>query len=240
MTYYRRAPRSLEHALDELSDELAPATLLGDIQRVWSATVGPAIAAQAQPTAERGGVVTVSCAASVWAQELDLMAPQIIDRLNAALGERIRSEAALRGRRPPALSTACGGTCFMPNLQGKTSTSRPRFRPELVLSSCIQILDVPARLAWRGHRDVPTSSEDRWRTTKPRGQTRPIHPVTTPRTSPSSKVSRQCASVRACTSAPPGSAVCTTSSTRSSTTPSTRRWPATARRRRSRSIPTTR
>ena len=57
------------------------------MQRVWPSTVGPSIAAQAQPTAERGGVVTVSCAASVWAQELDLMAPQIIERLNAALGE---------------------------------------------------------------------------------------------------------------------------------------------------------
>jgi predicted nucleic acid-binding Zn ribbon protein len=78
----------LQYALDDLSDELAPATVLGDVQRVWSATVGPAIAAQAQPTAERGGVVTVSCAASVWAQELDLMAPQIIERLNAALTER--------------------------------------------------------------------------------------------------------------------------------------------------------
>src|SRR5665811_462011 len=71
MTYYRRAPRSLQHALDDLSDDLAPATVLGDVQRVWPSTVGPAIAAQARPTAERGGVVTVSCAASVWAQELD-------------------------------------------------------------------------------------------------------------------------------------------------------------------------
>jgi predicted nucleic acid-binding Zn ribbon protein len=88
VTYYRRAPRSLQYALDDLTDDLAPATLLGDVQRVWSATVGPSIAAQAQPTTERGGVVTVSCAASVWAQELDLMAPQIIERLNAALGER--------------------------------------------------------------------------------------------------------------------------------------------------------
>ncbi len=88
MTQYRRAPRSLQCALDDLSDELAPATLLGDVQRIWPTTVGPAIAAQAQPTAERGGVVTVSCAASVWAQELDLMAPQIIERLNVALPDR--------------------------------------------------------------------------------------------------------------------------------------------------------
>jgi predicted nucleic acid-binding Zn ribbon protein len=91
MTYYRRAPRSLQYALDGLADDLAPATLLADVQRAWPATVGEPIAAQAQPTAERGGVVTVSCAASVWAQELDLMAPQIIARLNAALdGGRVQ------------------------------------------------------------------------------------------------------------------------------------------------------
>ena len=82
---HRRAPRSMEAALGALADDLAPQTLLGEVQRAWPATVGPSIAAEAQPTAERGGVVTVSCAASVWAQELDLMAPQIIRRLNEAL-----------------------------------------------------------------------------------------------------------------------------------------------------------
>jgi predicted nucleic acid-binding Zn ribbon protein len=82
---YRRAPRSLHAALESLADDLAPQTLLGDVQRAWPAVVGGAITEQAEPTAERGGVVTVSCSASVWAQELDLMAPQIIERLNAAL-----------------------------------------------------------------------------------------------------------------------------------------------------------
>ena len=81
----RRGPRPLAEAFGALADELAPATLLADVQRAWPATVGDAIAAQARPTAERAGVVTVSCAASVWAQELDLMAPQLIGRLNAAL-----------------------------------------------------------------------------------------------------------------------------------------------------------
>jgi predicted nucleic acid-binding Zn ribbon protein len=82
---YRRAPHSLGGALGMLADELAPQTLLADVQRAWPTVVGPSIAAQAQPIAERGGVVTVSCSASVWAQELDLMAPQIIERLNGAL-----------------------------------------------------------------------------------------------------------------------------------------------------------
>jgi predicted nucleic acid-binding Zn ribbon protein len=52
--------------------------------------VGTAIAAEAEPTSERAGVLTVSCSASVWAQELDLMGPAIVERLNSRLrGGRI-------------------------------------------------------------------------------------------------------------------------------------------------------
>ncbi len=82
---YRRAPRKMESALTALADDLAPRTLLADVQRAWPAVVGASIADQADPTSERAGVVTISCSASVWAQELDLMAPQIIPRLNEAL-----------------------------------------------------------------------------------------------------------------------------------------------------------
>lgn len=82
---YRRGPRSLDGAFGELADELAPETMLAEVQRVWAKAVGEAIAAEAQPTAERGGIVTVSCSASVWAQELDLMAPQIVAQLNVRL-----------------------------------------------------------------------------------------------------------------------------------------------------------
>jgi predicted nucleic acid-binding Zn ribbon protein len=72
-------------ALGDLADRLAPETLLAAVQRAWPRTVGDAIAAEAQPTAERAGVLTISCSASVWAQELDLMAPQILERINHAL-----------------------------------------------------------------------------------------------------------------------------------------------------------
>ena len=85
MTPYRRSPRSMQAALTVLADELAPETLLAEAQRAWPGVVGPSIAAQAQPTAERGGVLTISCAASVWAQELDLMSVAILERLNEAL-----------------------------------------------------------------------------------------------------------------------------------------------------------
>jgi predicted nucleic acid-binding Zn ribbon protein len=94
---YRRSPRPLALALDAMAEQLAPDTLLADVQRAWPEAVGASVAVQARPTAERGGVVTISCAASVWAQELDLMAPQIIERLNGGLRhgrvERLRCVA---------------------------------------------------------------------------------------------------------------------------------------------------
>jgi predicted nucleic acid-binding Zn ribbon protein len=98
----RRAPRPLANALAPLQAALAPATLLAAVQRIWPEVAGEAIAREATPVAERGGVVTVACAASVWAQELDLMAPLLIAKLNAAIevGEvrRLRCVTGARER----------------------------------------------------------------------------------------------------------------------------------------------
>ncbi|QEC46799.1 DUF721 domain-containing protein [Baekduia soli] len=86
----RRSPRPLSSAIGDLTDRLAPRTTLADVQRVWPDAVGAAIAREALPTAERGGTLTVTCRSSVWAQELDLMGPELVGRINAALGaERI-------------------------------------------------------------------------------------------------------------------------------------------------------
>jgi predicted nucleic acid-binding Zn ribbon protein len=82
---YRRGLRPLAPALDRMREELAPQTLLAAVQRVWPEAVGPVIASEARPTAERGGVLTISCSAAVWAQELDLMGPTILQQLNALL-----------------------------------------------------------------------------------------------------------------------------------------------------------
>ena len=88
MTTRRRSPRPLGLALDGVRDQLAPDTVLAAVQRRWREAVGESIAAIATPTAERAGVLTVACAASVWAQELDLMGPMVVERLNALLGGR--------------------------------------------------------------------------------------------------------------------------------------------------------
>ena len=82
----RVAPRPLTDALAELTGRLAPASTLARVQELWPRAAGPAIAAHATPVAERDGVLSVSCDASVWAQELDLMADELIAALNEALG----------------------------------------------------------------------------------------------------------------------------------------------------------
>jgi predicted nucleic acid-binding Zn ribbon protein len=81
----RVAPRPLSAALDAFTNTLAPASTLARVQEIWEHAAGPAIAASACPTAEHGGVLTVTCEAAVWAQELDLMADDLIARLNLAL-----------------------------------------------------------------------------------------------------------------------------------------------------------
>src|SRR5207248_4507005 len=81
----RTAPRRLGLALAGVSERLAPATTLAQVQARWPETVGAAIAAEAEPVSERDGLVTVACRSAVWAQELDLLGPEVVMRLNESL-----------------------------------------------------------------------------------------------------------------------------------------------------------
>jgi predicted nucleic acid-binding Zn ribbon protein len=56
------------------------------VQAAWARATGPAIAAAATPAAEREGVLTVVCESSVWANELEMLAREVIVALNAELG----------------------------------------------------------------------------------------------------------------------------------------------------------
>ena len=98
----RRMPRSASTALEALTQTVAPASLLADVQRAWPEAAGGALAARATPTAARAGVVTLTCESAVWAHELTLMAPQLVTRLNGALGDdrvlEVRCRAGGRSR----------------------------------------------------------------------------------------------------------------------------------------------
>ena len=99
----RRAPVPLAGAVNALADRLAPQTPLSAVQRVWPGVAGEVVAAEAEPVSERAGVVTIACRSAVWAQELTLLAPDLVTRLNDALGAprvtELRCTAAPR-RRP--------------------------------------------------------------------------------------------------------------------------------------------
>jgi predicted nucleic acid-binding Zn ribbon protein len=83
----RRAPRQAGEAFRVARDLAAPKTGLASVQANWLAAVGAQIAEVAQPISERSGTLTVECTNAMWAQELDLMQSQLLERLKEALGE---------------------------------------------------------------------------------------------------------------------------------------------------------
>ena len=81
-----REPRQIADALARVTAKAAPATTIARLQGCWESVAGPVIAAEAEPVSERSGVVTVACRSAVWANELELLAPGLVNGLNDALG----------------------------------------------------------------------------------------------------------------------------------------------------------
>ncbi len=82
----RAAPRPLAGAVERVSAGLAPPSLLASVQRLWTQAAGETVARESEPSAERDGVVTVTCRSAVWAQELDLLSAELLEQLNQELG----------------------------------------------------------------------------------------------------------------------------------------------------------
>ncbi len=168
----RAAPRTIADALAELTAAIAPATPLARVQEVWGAAAGPAIAAASRPVGEREGVLTVTCEAAVWAQELDLMATDIVARVNAELGCRDDPRAALPDRLTGAGrgASADGAPArrrprkhrHFPVFCRHFGARRGRRRPPPVLS-LTDVFKPPQPWSSRpGFRGVSTSSESHW------------------------------------------------------------------------------
>ena len=91
-----RRPRPLAEVLPVLRSRLAPATVLADVQARWAEVAGERVAQEAEPVSERGGVVTVRCTSAVWASELSLMSPGLVERLNEGRPDGSPALTALR------------------------------------------------------------------------------------------------------------------------------------------------
>jgi predicted nucleic acid-binding Zn ribbon protein len=83
----RRAPRALSFALARVTADLEPATTLARVQGCWVDAVGERLATVARPVSEREGVVTLACEDAMWANELELLGPDLLEKLNVALGD---------------------------------------------------------------------------------------------------------------------------------------------------------
>ena len=83
----RRGPRPIGEALRQIGHEATPPTVLARVQAAWAEAVGEAIAAEAQPVSEHAGTLTVTCRSAAWASELELLAPELVEKLNGALAD---------------------------------------------------------------------------------------------------------------------------------------------------------
>ncbi len=64
----------------------------------WREVVGPQIAASSRPDSVREGMLFVTCKSSMWSSELSLHKPDIVKRLNAAVGKKIIEDIRFTAR----------------------------------------------------------------------------------------------------------------------------------------------
>ena len=211
------APATPASAVAALAAALEPATDARAVQAVWEEVVGEAIAAHCSPVVERGGVLEVACDEAVWAAELELLGPRSAARLSARDGIATDHLAALSRGPLRAIQKLADLQVFHASW-----TARPD--PSVCYCSVDEITSAPERRCSAADRGFATYLEDLWLTESIRERRRLRRPGHH--------------RPRGARGGPPAArhvhrldrraAACTTSSTRSSTTPSTRRWPASA------------
>lgn len=94
-------PRKLSVALSGVLERTAPKTTLAAVQLAWPRAAGERIARVAEPVSERDGVVTITCSSASWAEQLDLLQNDLLERLNAEVKPELR---------PNGLRFRTGGT----------------------------------------------------------------------------------------------------------------------------------
>lgn len=79
------APEPLEMVLDRAGENRFAKRQLPVPLALWRAAVGPRIADRARPIALERGVLVIKATTSVWANELSMLAPKILEKLAESL-----------------------------------------------------------------------------------------------------------------------------------------------------------
>jgi predicted nucleic acid-binding Zn ribbon protein len=98
---FRRRSRKVEQLGVTLQKVLSRRGLVGRMKEYrlfgqWERAVGTVIAVHARPSAIRGKKLTVTVDSSAWMQQLSLLKPEIIVKVNQCLGEDAVNELTLR------------------------------------------------------------------------------------------------------------------------------------------------
>ena len=93
---FDRRPRTIGSALRGVIAPLAPKTPLARVQAAWADAVGERVAAEAAPVAERDGIVTVACRSASWAEQLDLLASETLEKVRERVPEGTVRELRFR------------------------------------------------------------------------------------------------------------------------------------------------
>lgn len=102
----------LRHILESTLSSLGVKRRLKEMLAViaWPDIVGPELARRTSARYCQGGVLYVGTAGSVWSQQLTLLKPALIGKLNAQLGERIVTDIRYTvGLQAPSEVAASGG-----------------------------------------------------------------------------------------------------------------------------------
>lgn len=96
-----REPTRLGRTLDRLVENLGgtSADVIGGVFTRWPEIVGEQVAAQSEPVALRDHTLTIAVSDPAWATQLQFLAPEILVRLAAEVGESAPTRLEVRVRR---------------------------------------------------------------------------------------------------------------------------------------------
>ena len=104
-------PARVRDLLDDAGGRLGVAQPLqaGIVWRRWAAIVGDTIAAHAEPSSLRDGVLRVRTESPAWATEIGYLAPDIRAKVNRALGREVVTEVRVWSGPGPVRAATGGG-----------------------------------------------------------------------------------------------------------------------------------
>lgn len=99
-----RDPQPLGKAARDLAKNRgwSPKVAEGAVFAQWSAVVGEQIAAHAQPTALRDGVLSVTAESTAWATQLRMVQAQLLAKIAAAVGDGVVTSLKITGPTAPS------------------------------------------------------------------------------------------------------------------------------------------